>query len=279
MCFDDRRSARTDAYVQCFTALTALVICMAALVVTLNDRGKGGTADPGAGVVVPAPGRGAPVPQLQLETVGSTRSGGDAGALAEWARQRAGRLGIPVRALQAYGYASVVLALNQPECHLGWTTLAAIARIESNHARHGGASVAADGMVSPPIRGVPLDGTGGNAVIVEADAAGRSVYSRAMGPFQFIPDTWNRWGVRAGADYPALRDAVASEAPVSDPALTGHPDNIDDAAVAAGRYLCAAGGDLSTGAGWQRAVFAYNHSTEYVDDVRRAAVAYSEEST
>jgi len=51
--------------------------------------------------------------------------------------------------------------------------------------------------------------------------------------------------------------------------------DIDDAALAAARYLCAAGGDLSTGAGWTAAVFAYNASDSYVIAVRTAADRYA----
>ncbi len=34
---------------------------------------------------------------------------------------------------------------------------------------------------------------------------------------------------------------------------------MDDAALAAARYLCASGADLATGTGWSTAVFSYNH--------------------
>ena len=40
-------------------------------------------------------------------------------------------------------------------------------------------------------------------------------------------------------------------------------------------YLCAAGGDLSTTAGQARAVFAYNHSDEYVASVLSLAATYA----
>ncbi|WP_306365562.1 lytic transglycosylase domain-containing protein [Nocardia sp. CC227C] len=203
----------------------------------------------------------------------------DLDPLREWARARSTKYGIPERALQAYGYATVVMAKAQPDCHLGWTTLAGIARVESNHARHGGATVAADGLVRPPIRGVPLNGTGGNAVILDHDGmrrTGHTVYARAMGPFQFIPDTWKRWGIRASSDYQTLAPALEAGEPVSSRQLAGSPDNLDDAALAAGRYLCASGGDLATAAGWRKAVFAYNHSDDYVELVRHVATRYDQ---
>ncbi|MEV6071934.1 murein transglycosylase [Nocardia sp. NPDC052001] len=218
------------------------------------------------------PGSGGTVPSIRLDSVDNKFD-----QLQDWARARADKHGIPVRALQAYGYATVVMAKARPGCHLGWTTLAGIARIESNHARFGSASIAADGQVRPPIRGVALNGTGGNAVIIDPTAsvgAERPVYARAMGPFQFIPDTWNRWGARASADYHTLATAIEHDKPLGSAELTGNPDNIDDAALAAGRYLCASGGDLSTARGWRQAIFAYNHSNTYVDQVRSAALGY-----
>ncbi len=73
---------------------------------------------------------------------------------------------------------------------------------------------------------------------------------------QFIPETWSRWGVDANGD------GVAD------------PDNIDDATLSAGRYLCDRGGDLTTAEGWTRALMAYNLSGEYLALVRDRAAAY-----
>jgi len=53
------------------------------------------------------------------------------------------------------------------------------------------------------------------------------------------------------------------------------PQDLDDAALAAARYLCTAGGDLATGAGWVAAVRAYNHADAYVRAVYAAASAYA----
>ena len=78
-----------------------------------------------------------------------------------------------------------------------------------------------------------------------------------MGPMQFIPETWKKWGVDANGD------GVAD------------PDNIDDAALTAARYLCARGGDLRTAQGWETALMAYNLSGQYLRDVRDRAAAYS----
>jgi len=71
----------------------------------------------------------------------------------------------------------------------------------------------------------------------------------AVGWMQFMPSTWERWGVDANGD------GVAD------------PWNPEDAIYAAARYLAAAGGtqDISRG------VLAYNHAQWYVDEVLQLA--------
>jgi len=54
------------------------------------------------------------------------------------------------------------------------------------------------------------------------------------------------------------------------------PLDIDDAAYAAGRYLCADHHDLATDSGWSAAVFSYNHDAGYVRSVNEAARSYSQ---
>ncbi len=201
------------------------------------------------------PGPGAPVPVIDLDAPGRTAT-----QLHDWAADRADALNIPVLALEAYGYAAAVMARSHPECGIGWTTVAGIANVESRHGRHGGSHIESDGKVTPPIRGIPLDGSPGVAKILDQEATTRTgspVYARAMGPFQFLPETWQRWGVDANGD------GVAD------------PDSIDDAALTAARYLCASGGDLAAPQGWQQALLTYNQSTAYMAEVRRDAAAYS----
>ena len=133
-------------------------------------------------------------------------------------------------------------------------------RIESNHGRYRGAAIADNGDVTPPIIGVPLDGTGGNRTIGDTDGGvldGDSALDRAVGPMQFIPSTWAKWRSDGNGD------GVAD------------PNNIDDAALAAGRYLCAGGRDLATGPGWRAAVLSYNNSDEYGRRVYAAADSYA----
>jgi murein DD-endopeptidase MepM/ murein hydrolase activator NlpD len=95
-----------------------------------------------------------------------------------------------------------------------WQVLAAINKVESNFGRNMGPSSAG-----------------------------------AIGWMQFMPSTWERWGVDADGDGVA------------------NPWSPDDAIAAAARYLAASGGatDIS------RAVFSYNHAQWYVDEVLQLA--------
>jgi membrane-bound lytic murein transglycosylase B len=189
-------------------------------------------------------------------------AGRPADQLRDWAAQRAPALGIPIEALEAYAYAARVAEVENPECHLSWTTLAGIGMVESHHGTYRGAEIAANGDVNPPIRGVRLDGTNGNLEIIDSEAtkaspAGDPVYARAMGPMQFIPETWRLYGVDANNDGEIS------------------PDNFDDAALSAAGYLCFRGKDMATPPGWMNALRAYNHSDQYARAVRDWATAYS----
>lgn len=265
----DRQEMRNDKLFRLRSTRTAGVVVSMVAAVALAGCGTTTDRDPD----VEVPGSGEPVPTLAL-----VASDHESNPLQEWAQARAGKYGIPVRALQAYGFATVLLAKTQPGCHLGWSTLAGIAQIESDHGRHRGAEIATDGQVRPPIRGAPLDGTNGNARIIDpagTKRSGHTVFAAAAGPFQFIPDTWARWGIRAGADRATVISLLQGQATANSADLNGNPDDIDDAAVAAARYLCASGRDLSTAAGWRKAIFAYNHSDTYVRQVHTAASGYA----
>lgn len=210
------------------------------------------------GVPVPdgvPPPPGDPVPQIDTYA-----DGRPADQLRDWAAERAPSLRIPVTALEAYAYAARVAEVENPDCHLAWTTLAGIGQVESHHGTYRGSTIAANGDVSPPIRGVLLDGTNGNLEILDHEAVshdGEEPYVRAMGPMQFIPETWALYGVDAN------NDGVVNA------------DNIDDAALSAAGYLCWRGKDLSTPRGWMEALRAYNHSDQYARNVRDWATAYS----
>ncbi len=167
--------------------------------------------------------------------------------------------GIPNVALNAYRVAAARLDSANPSCGIEWPLLAGIGRVESNHGRYGGAVLNSDGTARPRILGPALNGVE-FAYIGDSDG-GRwdddPVYDRAMGPMQFIPTTWRAYAIDADGDGET------------------DPFDIDDAALAAANYLCRAGGDLRTDAGQRRAVFAYNHSDTYVDQVLALARAYA----
>ncbi|RMI28494.1 hypothetical protein EBN03_29875 [Nocardia stercoris] len=230
---------------------------------------------PGPGEPLPAdlPATAPPAPQTTAPS-GQSAAPSSPDPLRAWAHQRAASYNIPEQALYAYGHATTAIQAAQPNCHLGWTTLAAIAATESNHARFGGATISANGQVSPPIRGVPLDGTHGNATITAPAANGHSTYVRAEGPFQFLPDTWRRWGLAAATPNPQLTQ-VLSTGTRANGAANGSADNINDAALTAARYLCADNHDLATPAGWTSAILAYNHSTTYLEQIHTTANRYS----
>ena len=174
----------------------------------------------------------------------------------QWAAQAAERSGVPERAVLAYAGAEVAARDELPDCGLSWVTLAGLGRVESNHGRYGGAVLADDGRPSEAIRGPELDGTGGNRAIRDTDDGrldGDTTWDRAVGPLQFIPSTWARYGADGDGDG------------------TSDPDDLDDAALAAARYVCADGRDLRRGDDWRAAVLAYNSSNAYVDRVRREA--------
>jgi membrane-bound lytic murein transglycosylase B len=179
---------------------------------------------------------------------------------AAWLREVAEATGLPGPAVRAYAVASIRLAADQPACRLGWTTLAGVGEVESAHGTVGGRTLDATGRPSRPIIGPALDGRGPVAAIRATDDAaalhGDLQWDHAVGPLQFLPSTWAQWG--ADGDHDGLVD----------------PQDLDDAAYAAGRYLCAEGGDLSHGADWQAAVYSYNHAASYVAAVYAAATRF-----
>ena len=104
---------------------------------------------------------------------------------------------------------------------MSWTVLAAIGQIESGDGANNGPSTAG-----------------------------------AEGPMQFLPSTWQEWGITAFGE-------------------PGPPNVMDpyDAVPSAARLLCAAG--AGTPAGLPNAILAYNHASWYVAEVLALAQQYA----
>ncbi len=168
-------------------------------------------------------------------------------------------LGIPLATLDAYLRAEATLKFERPQCGLAWWMLAGIGRVESNHGRYGGAQPGLRGNVTPRIIGIALDGSPGIAAISDSDDGawdGDPVWDRAVGPMQFIPSTWRGYAADGNGDGAT------------------DPNNLYDAAVGAGRYLCRAAGNLGNDASLTRAYLAYNHSDVYAARVLMLARDY-----
>lgn len=175
-----------------------------------------------------------------------------------WVAAVADETGIPERALVAYAAADAY-ARDELGCEVGWNTLAGIGWVESHHGTLQGGSIDADGVARPEIRGIPLDGTNETMRIPDTDGGaldGDTQWDRAVGPMQFIPESWSIWGVDisgGGAD----------------------PHSIDDAAATAARYLCRLDGTLDSEETWVRAIRSYNDVFDYQVRVASAAEHYA----
>ncbi|MFD0867077.1 lytic transglycosylase domain-containing protein, partial [Tessaracoccus lubricantis] len=155
--------------------------------------------------------------------------------------------------------ATLAVAAEQPECGLAWNTLAGIGWVESQHGHFRGSQLRDDGYPDPAIRGIALNGDGVKAIRDTDGGAwdGDTVWDRAVGPMQFIPSTWATWGADGNGDGYA------------------DPNQIDDAALAAARYLCH-GGPVTTAEGWRAAILSYNRLDSYVRKVAETANIYAE---
>jgi murein DD-endopeptidase MepM/ murein hydrolase activator NlpD len=170
--------------------------------------------------------------------------------------------GIPDRLLPFYQRA----ARTCPAPDDWWAVLAAIGATESGHGTANGSVVNEDGFASPPLLGPRLDGSGvgGNTTpIPDSDGGtwdGDPEFDRAVGPMQFLPSTWLRYGVRA----PERGEGIAD------------PQNAFDAIYSAANYLCAVSGGAVSDP--RAALLAYNRDVGYVDSVLERAASYVRQS-
>ncbi|MCQ9343965.1 lytic transglycosylase domain-containing protein [Corynebacterium kozikiae] len=205
------------------------------------------------------PARGAAVPAIDVHAPGRT-----ADKLTFWADPLAAEIGVSSAAIRAYANAELIAQDAWPTCNLSWNTLAGLGYVETRHGTYSGTlfnsrQIDENGYVLPPILGPALDGSPGFAEIRDTDG-GRldtdTEYDRAVGPMQFIPTSWERFGLDANGDWVA------------------DPNQIDDAALSAANLLCQ-GRDLSVPEQWQEAILSYNRSNQYVINVRNAAASYA----
>ena len=162
-------------------------------------------------------------------------------------------------ALDAYWRAAVALQASNPNCAIPWWAIAGVGRTESKHGTYRGASLGRDGLVSPPIFGPELNGSNSFAIVRDSDGGaldGTATTDRAVGPMQFLPSSW-----RAVA-RDATGDGVAD------------PQNLYDAALTAGVYLCRKGPGLNQEGPLRAAYLSYNRSQRYVDIVMSQAFDY-----
>ncbi|WP_019808033.1 C40 family peptidase [Saccharomonospora halophila] len=163
----------------------------------------------------------------------------------DWVDEVAGWLNIPRRAMHAYAAATVTLSDEQPQCNLSWVTLAGVGRTVSDHGRTGDRAITDDGTVSDPI-----------GTIEVRDFEG-TVVSRpgAAGPMQLAPRVWREWRASATHETPDIQD-------------------LDDAALTAGRALCADGRDLADGDGWLAGVSALHDEPLFLHRTLATANVY-----
>lgn len=246
------------------TAVLPLALLSAAVTSSLVGVGGPATvavADEQAPQVLPD---GTTVPEAAYEKPASVSAPGSTtrevdGSLGREA-QTASASGIPAAALAAYQRAETVINAADPRCSLPWQLVAAIGRVESDHGRYGGNTLTDEGVSTPGIYGIALDGTRGTRAIRDTDAGqydADAKWDRAVGPMQFIPSTWSVVGVDGDNDGKR------------------NPQDIDDAALSSAVYLCSGNDDLSTVVGQRSSVYRYNHSDEYVDLVLSFYEAYT----
>jgi membrane-bound lytic murein transglycosylase B len=105
------------------------------------------------------------------------------------------------------------------------------------------------GLSIPPVLGPVLDGAGPFALISDTDNGsydGDKRYDRAIGPMQFLPETWGT--VASDGNGDGKKDV----------------QNIWDAALGAANYFCRGETRLGTPKGLAANIFRYNRSQSYV---------------
>ncbi|MGI9601381.1 MAG: D-alanyl-D-alanine carboxypeptidase family protein [Acidimicrobiales bacterium] len=142
-------------------------------------------------------------------------------------------------------------------CALPWPILAGIADTATDHGRVHNSERRPDGALYPAIVGPPLDGQDGRRLIEDTDGGqwdDDTEWDRAVGLFQFIPQTWTHYAADGNGD--SVRD----------------PQNVWDEATAAAEHLCDEGGDDPSTV--DEAITVYYATDAFVPDVLAAALRY-----
>jgi hypothetical protein len=208
-----------------FAGATALGVTGADAIVNLTRSAQLGLAKNFAVLISIAPSAGLPAVMAQVKSV--IGKGGQVVNLVSYSLVTASKN--PVATIIPAGAPANYLNLFKESAArycpgLSWTVLAAIGQVESGDGANDGPSSAG-----------------------------------ALGPMQFMPDTWAEWGI----------DGFGQ---------TGKPDIMNplDAVPSAARLLCAAG--AGSAATLSQAIFAYNHATWYVAEVLALAGEYAKNS-
>ncbi|MGX1739164.1 hypothetical protein ACWIB8_08390 [Corynebacterium flavescens] len=215
--------------------------------------------------LAPVPQSMPPEPGAEVPAIDVNSGGRTADKLTFWAEDLSAQTEIEPQALRAYGNAELVARERFPNCHIRWNTIAGLAYVETRHGTYNGSwfkpsKLDENGYPDPPIVGIALDGTNNTAKIPDTDNGaidGDSEHDRAVGPLQFLPQSWEQVGADGNGD------GVAD------------PNQIDDAALGAAALLCFGDRDLSTEEGWKAGVLNYNQSLDYLRKVQSAANSYS----
>lgn len=249
------RSPKAGLWTQFFLVTVALLVALTIGVWVVPQGAPQPAKDQGA---APATGEAPSAPPTGVASP-SPSPGRPADALADWAASVAEAVQVPVVAMQAYGYAQIVMERTRPGCHLSWTTLAAIGQVESTQGQSGGAELLESGRSVPAIAGPLLDGKGGRPEVKDTDAGafdGDSRFDRAMGPLHLMPTIWRAQAIDADDD--GILD----------------PYDLDDAALALARLLCSGTQDLSNATGWNTAVGRFHGGTTYARSIFTIANDY-----
>jgi len=218
-------------------AVVATVTAAGTATAATIGHGASPAPRPTASATVPA----APPPAPVIQPAAALDHRGPVGPVAGYTGSL---MSAPAPSLAAYQRAATVIDA-AARCRLDWPTLAAVARVESDHGRgeHLGHRVTPAGVSVPPIFGAELDGRHHRGAVSDTDR-GRidhdRRWDRPVGPLGLLPSTWA--DVAVDADGDGVRN----------------PQDVDDASLAAAVVLCAPGHDLSRGAALRQALGHYD---------------------